>query len=241
MVLHYDGSFEGYLTAVFLTYRHKDDAAFICGFTEPQLGLVEYLQVTTDEELASRVRLKLEGFSDNLLRRLYYAWLSREADIEQDILAYIRLSVEQQRDVFEQRQINPVRHVLNAAHKVYREIGHYVQFIRFIRVGETIYLADIEPEYDILESLVGSFTDRLEGFRFLIRDKTRRKALVLDQKQFWISYDPVLLAPPTPAPGRYEQLWQTYFTHIAIPERINFNLQTLHVPKRYRKFMTEFT
>lgn len=241
MIWYYDNTFEGFLSAVYAIYHAHDDQAQILDGNEPQLGLQEFREVTTSQKLAQRVQRKLEDISEKLPRRVYLAWLSRESGIEQALLAYIRLSVEQDLDPRDQRYRQVVRQVMNAERKVGYDAYRYQQFIRFIRVGQNIYLADIEPDYDILLLLSGLFTDRLEGQRFLIRDKKRGKCLVWDMHRFWISYDPELLAPPTPGISKYEQLWQTYFTHIAIPERINPKLQTKLVPKRYRKYMTEFS
>jgi len=196
--------------------------------------------VATNEEHTSRVQHKLEELSPDLPQRLYCAWLSREPGMEQELLNYIRLALAQGRDIAEQHYREVVRRVLLAERHVRGEAHAFTQFIRFVQVGETVYLADIAPRYDVLEMLVGEFVHRLAGFNFLIRDTKRSKCLVWDGSSFWISYEPELLAPPTPKGGHYEQMWQTYFAKIAIPERINPKLQALHVPRRYRNFMTEF-
>ena len=239
MIWCYDDSYEGFLSAVFAVYRAKDGDAFIQGHFEPQLGLMELRQVETSEEQAERVHQKLEDISEDLSKRMYRAWLSREEQIEQAILAYIRLAVEQNRDPFEQRYLATVSTVLQAEYRVAYDVHRHFQFIRFKRAGDTVYLADIEPQYDILLLLTGMFTDRLDGFRFLIRDIRRGKCLIWDQRHFWLSTDPALLAS-TPEDTEYERLWQLYFHNVAIPERINPKLQTLLVPKRYRRMMTEF-
>ncbi|MCL2548749.1 MAG: TIGR03915 family putative DNA repair protein [Symbiobacteriaceae bacterium] len=236
----YDDTFEGFLSTVFEVYRNKDEAAIFSGSADAQLGLQEERRVITNAGHVKRVQRKLETIDSDLPRRLYYAWLSRETDIEQAIMAYIRLCIEQDMDVCDQRYRDTVRTVLNAARKVGTDVYHYQKFVRFVRAGREVYVADIEPDYDVLELLSGLFEDRLDGFNFIIRDIKRRKCLVWDQRQHWISYDPQLLQP-VPNQGDYEVLWQTYFKHIAIPERINPKLQTLHVPKRYRKHMTEFS
>ena len=239
MQWHYDETFEGYLSAVFQVYKSGDETAIFCGNQETQLGLDTKQTVITDLNHSQRVQRKLEAIDQDLPRRIYYAWLSREPEIEQAILSYIRLCILQDQDVCDQRYLEVVRTVLGASRKVGADVYHYQKFVRFVRAGASVYLADITPDYDVLDLLSGFFEARLEGFNFVIRDLKRSKCLVWDQRHHWISYDPRLMQP-VPNEGNYEQLWQTYFKHIAIPERVNPKLQTLHVPRRYRKHMTEF-
>ena len=240
MIWIYDETFEGFLTAIFEVYKAHDETALILGGREVQLGLVEQHLVVTDESKANRVQRKLDAISEELTKRLYNSWLSQEAGIEQAILTYIRLCIEQGQDVYNQRYNDTVQKVIEAARHVTTEVYHFEKFTRFIRVGRSVYLADVEPGYDILEMLTGLFEARLTGYNFLIRDQKRGKCLVYDQKNHWISYDTRLMQLSAESDSDYEQLWQTYFTHIAIPQRVNPKLQTLHVPKRYRKYMTEF-
>ena len=240
MTWYYDDTFEGFLTTVFAIYKSKDTAPLIFKEQEAQLGLGVSQVVGTDVVRATRVKRKLESFAKELPHRLYCAWLSNEVNIEQQLFAFIQECISQNRDITSQHYRDNVIAVLAAARKVSSDAYQYTKFIRFFHVAPKVYLADIEPEYDILEMLTGEFEDRLEGCNFLIRDLKRRKCLVWNQVQYWVSYEEHLLEPRTPQAGNYEELWQTYFKHIAIPERINPKLQTLHVPKRYRKFMTEF-
>lgn len=244
MIWVYDGSFDGFLSTIFAVYKARDDLAQISrGGTDStvQMGLFqEQRAVETDSQRARRVQNKIEDISPHFLRNVYSAWLSKHEGIDQALLSYIRLGIHIDTNPQDLRYHAYVREVLQAARDVDIDAYHYLQFIRFVRVGESIYMADIEPSYDILLMLCGQFVDRLAGMRFLIRDLTHRKTLIWNQQEFFLSEDPALLEPPLPQADEYARLWQTYFKHIAIPERINPTLQTKLVPKRYRKYMTEF-
>ena len=243
MIWHYDGTFDGFLSGVFAIYQAKDSSATITRLDEMQQSLdpaLSIIDVCTDIALAQRVQNKIEDISHELMRTLYKAWLCEDPAIDQDLLFYIRLALRTDSNPKDRLYYDDVRRVHNAAHKVGTDAYHHLQFIRFVPAGPRLYAADITPTYDILIMLGGAFSDRLAGQRFLIRDLVHRKTLASEGDRFWINDDPALLLPKLQRGDRFETMWQTYFHHIAIPERINPRLQTQLVPKRYRHLMTEF-
>jgi len=142
--------------------------------------------------------------------------------------------------------------VVKAAGRVGNEAHRYLQFVRFVKIApnqpaltdgtETpgLYVADIEPEYDILPKIAGHFARRFQDQRFIIRDKTHAQALVYDTHSCQIVTFPELLDQPLPEDPQFASLWQHYFDSVAIPWRRNLKLQQHFVPLKYRRHMTEF-
>src|ERR1700754_1615221 len=91
-LLVYDGSFEGFLTAVFEVYEYKfADVQFYAqqNYQETIFGATH--EVYTNEVKALRVWNGLEQrVSKNALNQLYKTFLSEKAAIENMLLAYIQ-------------------------------------------------------------------------------------------------------------------------------------------------------
>ena len=240
MIWLYDASFEGFASAIYAALSQKDEQAVIQSEALVQLGLEEVNIVPTEMSHYDYLIKRLEGFDKQIPRTIYKAWLSKKESIDQLLLAYIRLMLRIKKDPSTMRYDDLVRAVLKAANDVGTEAYYHVQFIRFRPITSEIYIADIDPAYDILLFMIGEFQDRLAGKKFLIRDRKRGKCLVCDGFQHWLSTEPELLEIEIHESDSFSDMWKTYFKHIAIPERTNPKLQTQKVPRRYRKLITEF-
>jgi probable DNA metabolism protein len=251
--LTYDGTWEGFLTAVFEIYAGRLGDVYI---TQEAAGLFESRLVTTDTARAARVEAGLRKMGGDLLGTLYSAFLSC-LPVENHILGVIR-SAFAGRNPLEDKVQGPmldrtpgdatvdyadedVRQVLYASRQTGMEINRFMGFVRFVRVDEQGYAADIAPGPDILERLGNHFHERFQSQRFMIRDTQRRKILCSDEHGWWIVRlapdDPM---PPLPKDGVIEELWKQYFKTIANPARKNLKLQQHFVPKKYRNNLTEF-
>ena len=249
MVLVYDGTYEGFLSAVFEAYAlHIAGSAMIS--TEPPLD--QWREVRSDRTRADRVTRKLAEL--RMAEPVFDAWLSREQGIENDLLAVIAMGLKDGYSPMRFLCEESVKRVSAAAHKVSCEAYHFLQFTRFVRaesvheptlkaagtVAPGLYVADIEPQYDILPRLGGHFAKRFQDQFFVIRDLRRSEALVYDTERWQLVNSPELMALPLPEDSEFEHLWRRYFDSVAIPWRRNKKLQQQFVPQKYRTHMTEF-
>lgn len=241
-VFEYDGSYEGFLSAVFEAYLRA-----CAGDCEIQrtgnlagLALGGICSVVSDEKRAERVEKKLCSLSCG--RVLYKAWLSGEENIENDMLACIRIALERGSAPWGMRTENCVSRVCGAAGRVGTEAHRYLQFVRFACVSEEppVYAADIEPKYDILPMLGNHFSKRFSSQCFVIRDRSFNQTLVWDMRSWYISSDPELLRIPLHGDSEFQEMWKGYFRAVAIPWRRNKKLQAQFVPQRFRRYLTEF-
>ena len=184
MVFLYDGSYEGFLSAVFDAYavRTADGALIRPVSDDMTFPLEDWRDVCCSAEKAERVTRKLRAL--DIAETVYDAWLSRDADIENNLLGVIALAIREGRSPMDRQYIDRVRAVTGAARRVRTEAHRFLQFVRFVKVENRrpaltdgkeppgLYVADIEPEYDILPRLAGAF--RISALLSAIRCGTRR-------------------------------------------------------------------
>lgn len=245
MTYIYDGTYEGFLSAVFCIYADKRQKTAHLATNETAGGLPfqDEIQVEPNEAHADRVSARLESL--HISQNVYHAWLYTDEDMNNALLAYIRLAIEIKGNPDSRRYDPAVHAVHRAIRRVLKEVERFRQFTRFVKAGKNtagtgVYVADIAPAYDILPLLIEFFTDRLNDQCFILRDTVRKYSLVWDTENWHLSSLPEINDPPLPEDEEFEALWRTYFENIAIPWRKNLKLQQHFIPLRYRKNMTEF-
>jgi probable DNA metabolism protein len=236
-ILLYDRTWEGFLTAVFDGYgkdvsiRREAD----------EVSLFPCQTVGSDAEKARRVEKGLVKLAPDLPETVYMAWLSEIPGVEDDLQALIALGFTRRRDPRGDMTHPVVRAVNKACKQTGWERQRMLQFVRFVQTQEGIYVADIEPNCNVLALIGNHFHHRFGDQRLLIRDLKRRLILV-SRKGGWsikiLSADETM--PPLPEDGLFEELWRGYFKAIANPARLNLKLQQKFVPLRYREHLTEF-
>jgi len=241
MLYRYDGSFEGFLCAVFCAFERRDRSAFIEAESVMSLRWCEEMTVATEPDKARRVTEGLRRLSPRLPGTVYLAWLSRMDGIDDALLGFIRLGFDRRRDPQHMLYNGSAAKVMDAARKVGGEQHRFLQFLRFTKALPDLYVADIAPAYDVLALIVPHFAARFADMNFIIRDKGRRKAALWDRTRWqMVEGDSELMSLPLPEDGEIEALWRRYFESVAIPERKNRRLQQRFVPLRFRENMTEF-
>ena len=227
MTYIYDGSFQGLLTAIFAAFKAKNPDTAELRADDGSIALPgsDNERVSTDDALALRVENKLRALGID--RTIYLAWLYKTGDIDTAILRCVKTAIDTGRDIRDMMYLPWVKEVRQAANKVGNERHRYMQFVRFVKAGSAgpgepeLYIADIEPLYDILPLIADHFSKRFGSQRFIIRDKRRRCALVWDTDRWYITELAELMNAPLPADGEFESRWREYFERVAIPWRKN--------------------
>lgn len=248
MLLVYDGSYDGLLCAVFDIYEKKllNCASIISSDKLDSIPLCESLEVKNNSKHADRVERKLKSLGAGAT--VYKAWLSKEAGIEDCILDYIRTALKIQGNPSGMLYDKNIKRTVLAARHVSNEAHRYLQFTRFIKVCRTredgavlsIYVGDIEPQYEILHLIAKHFTKRFAAQHFLIRDKAHGQTLIWDTRSWYITELPGFLEPALPGSEEFGEMWRSYFEALSIPWRANKKLQQQLVPRKYRRYLTEF-
>jgi len=243
MIMIFDGTFEGFLTAVFDVYYQKVNPVVIQKADEMQLTLdSEVHYVTTDIKQAARVFSGIkEKVSDTAASYVYHAFLSGEDEKYMDMLSYIKLGFKLGHMVDSHLKEDCVRRVHKLSKHVGREAHLLHGFARFAETKNGVLYCPISPKNDILHLVADHFVGRLMNEQWVIHDKSRNKAAVYNRSDYIIT-DVPKDANVQYAEGEEEtqELWTAFFNALAIESRKNHKLQRQLLPLYFRKNMTEF-
>lgn len=237
----YDGSFEGFLSAVAQSYLRRTIPGTL-DTEAPQPGLFdEPVWIETDTVAAARLmdamRKKLDR---NTMQRIFQVFLCDDAPRERELLLYIHMGLKEPGLLLD--PAHPVvyaveqyqKRVLTTLHKMHG-------FTRFEQLHDSSFYARIEPPRNVLPLMGSHFRKRFRQERFIIHDLKRALALVYDTRELRLhsvhDYD---IPERSDDEARFQALWKRFFDTVAIEERINPKLQRQWVPLQYRKWMNEF-
>ena len=246
----YDGTFSGFLTAVFDVYSRKDNPGVILPFNAPALLFTDKYEVVTDAGKSDRVWSGIARTGGQRSgEHLYYAFLSCDKDVEMVLLQYLRHLFLSGHAVMDDLS-NP--YVLKV-HKLYRTVSREAQrilmFLRFELSADNIYFAPFAPKYDVIPLTLGHFKDRFADQKWIIYDTLRNYGFYYDMQTIErITIDTPAFSSETgnlfngvehSDEDKWQDMWRTYFKGMAIAERKNLALQRNFMPKRFWKYLTE--
>lgn len=250
ILLSYDSTFEGFLTAVFEVFEFKYRDPKIIRQSDIQQNLfAEPINVITDNEKADRVIKKLNGqLGADGVRSLIYAFLSEMEKIEDILLEVIEYAVKNPDvNIMKDFSNDAVLQITQLTKSVGREKHRMEAFVRFELLNDGIYFAKVSPDFDVLTLIARHFKNRYQDQKWLIYDLKRKYGVYYDLENIEIitlDFDVKALGDKdnqvfSDAEIEYQKLWAEYFDHANIKERKNKKLHLQHVPKRYWKYLTE--
>ncbi len=243
IVLQYDDSFEGLLTAIFESYRRKPMPVSVVGAQHQRLLGVEYETITTDDSKAERVIAGIEKtIGGDVYERIWTGFLSCQPDKGDIIYQYIRLGMHLGHAVHQHLTDERVMAMDKLASLVGKESSQLIEFVRFSRMEGGVYYAKIQPDNEVIPLMMPFFVDRFQTHPFIIHDTDRQSAGV-STPQGWFLTSTADMELPSLADDEwdYRRLWKRFYDTIAIKERINPQLRRQHMPKRFWRNITEMT
>jgi len=245
----YDGSFNGFLTAVFTGFQQRIIHADIQKRDTSQNGLFnENETIFTNITQAKRVWNGIRNRSNTAIKNIYFAFLSEHKGIEPLLYCYIRKLMGCQADRSSDFSDDCILKINQLAHKVGREKHRMEAFVRFQLTKDEIYFSIIEPDYNVLPLLSKHFRSRYADQQWMIYDAKRKYGLYYNLEGVeLISLDLEenvtnsirRSSVMNPEEYNYQELWNSYFQSTNIKSRINKKLHVQHVPKRYWKYLSE--
>jgi len=234
----YDGSFEGFLTALSLAL----DSAAPCAIAKEdaeEAGLFsEFINSGTDPLRASVARDR-RGSTESW-QHVRFAFLSEVTGAETGILKYVKLLAKKGPGADNMLADDRVRKIHRLSASVGGEAHMFKGFVRFKELADKTLYSRIEPDHNILALLVPHFRARLGTFNWVIHDARRNNAaLYFKGRLIYAPLDSARLLEDAKE-AEVRELWQHFFKTVAIKERINPKLQRQNVPLKYRKNLTEF-
>lgn len=248
-ILIYDGSFNGFLTAVFIAFDEKLVVADIQKKTKVQRGLFSDSEpIFTQMDKAKRVWNGIRKKNNTVIKDIYFAFLSETENIEPLLYRYIRKLFSTGMDVHSNYSDSLTLKISQLARSVSREKHRMEAFVRFQLTKDGIYFANIEPDFDVLPLISKHFRNRYADQQWIIYDVKRSYGLfynlygveivTLDLKEVYtnsIQKSDTFLDTEYD----YQNLWNNYFRSTNIKSRINPKLHQQHLPKRYWKYLSE--
>ena len=239
--LKYDSTFEGLLTAVFTVYEERLSSVLIVEerFFEANF-FSEVNEVFTDESKASRVWEGLKEFQQ-FRTSVYRSFLSELPDKEVYILDAIRYVLKTRND--KDYGQPSVLKLAQLTKQIVREKHRMEAFVRFKRTKDDVYVAIIEPDFNVLPLIARHFKNRYADQQFVIYERKRNYGIFYDLNTVELIEldfdDAVLKEALHDEEMHYDKMWQDYFISTGIKRRINKKLHLRHVPKRYWKYLNE--
>ena len=248
--LLYDGSFDGFLSAVFYVFERKLKNATIQVEGDHQEQLFsEDTTIICEKDKADRVWNGIKAITPkDVCTKIYYAFLSEQKGVEQLLLNYIQYIFKTKGKLAKDYTYYSVLQTSKIAKNVTREKHRMEAFVRFRLTKDAIYFSSIEPDFNVLPLIAKHFKNRYADQQWIIYDIKRNYGLhynleevVFVQMNFpkgfnFFKTDTDFFADEE---FQFQELWQNYFESTNITERKNMKLHIRHVPKRYWKYLSE--
>lgn len=251
MTYSYDGSYQGLLTAVFTAFEYKEFAVDIACEDTFQPGLFETTRtVVSDFEKYQRVQKGLLKYlpADKALD-FWRAYLAEDPEITAIVFQLIIEVFKGNVDVLQNYGDEKVLKFKQTLKKINRERHRMKAFVRFQKSADGMYLAVVNPDFNVLPLIIPFFRNRYADQTWLIYDDIRKYGIYYDLKtvtEVKLTLPQVGMLQTTSAvtdldakEKKYENLWQSYFQSTNIEARKNLKLHIQHVPKRYWRYLPE--
>jgi probable DNA metabolism protein len=252
----YDGTFEGLLTVIAGAISgHAEVCEISAGDLSPDL-FTEIKQVATDQVLADHFLKNFASrISKTVLLDIGYCFLSEDPGIEKVIFDFMCLLLLQGEPVTRNFSDPTIFKIRRTCDQVAHEIQRMYEFVRFRKLHNGVYYAPISPDHNVIQLIAPHFKDRFADQLWLIHDTTRKTAIHYDGHQCrfipWLEMSDEVITANIPFRAgeersiydgkemAYQKIWDQYFQHIAIPERLNKRQQRQRMPERYWKYLVE--
>lgn len=241
----YDGSFEGFLTAIFYAYPEKENSHIIKSKDYTPNLLYEPISVTTELDKFQRVYDSINHkLSPRVLRNIYYVYLSEVANCENLSLNYLKLCYQYGVDINLAKNNDIIIAIDTICRKVSHEAHRFTGFVRFKEISPLCFYAQIEPDHCILPLIEKHFTTRFSDQNFIIHDLKRKMALVYNQADVYLQKltpEENSLLESYQNNDNFQDLFKAFYDSMTIPERANPRLQKRLAPTRYWKHLAEMS
>lgn len=251
VVLLHDGTFEGFLTAVFEIFRLRLAQAAPAAQIRHQPGLLESSRhLETDPVKADRVRAGVVARAGSEgLSMLRAALLSERPGIETSALRWLRGLFGPGDSSRGRNVLDPdTMELLQAAEAVRHEAHRFQGFVRFSKAPDGSLFAVLAPDHDILDLLGPHFRARFPNESWSLFDSRRGRCLrqgAEGLRSFLI--DPANLPRDARGVGMAAEvregdvqgLWLAYYRATNIAERANPKLLARNLPRKYWRYLPE--
>ncbi|MDL2233282.1 TIGR03915 family putative DNA repair protein [Ruminococcaceae bacterium OttesenSCG-928-L11] len=238
----YDDTFDGLLSAVFATYKRREEPYIIATGDNLQVMFgQEVVAIDTDFSHARRVESGIRKvMGADGWEAVRTAYLSHDGDRATKIYRYIRLGMKIGRAVATHLSHEDVQPILDMNRHTGNEAHLLTGFVRFSLMENGVYFARITPKNNVMPLILPHFAERFGDQPFLIHDPVHQIAGVFDLRDsYMVETDALNLPELAEGEEAWQKMWKRFYETIAIKERTNPKLRRTHMPMRYWHNMTE--
>jgi len=203
---------------------------------EPSAATLQGRSAGRDSEGAASY---LRALSAELFDLIISIWMSEEP-LERALLEICAETGRRGSAVLGDHGDPRLRSLVQASRRVMRETHRLIGLARFSRRRDGLWSAPIEPDHNVLASMVPHFSRRFGNEGFAIVDTKRRLAILsLEGRISSLAGDQAVELLPDAIDDEDASLWKRYFKAVDNPSRRNLSLQRRLMPVRYWKYLTE--
>ncbi|RKR13182.1 putative DNA metabolism protein [Maribacter vaceletii] len=179
--LIYDGSFNGFLTAVFVGFEEKRKTLNINKRTSCSNNLFIKTQIIfTDMKKAKRVWNTIQNKNSTALKNIYFTFLSEKKNIENVLYLYIKSLFNPYQAAQIGFSISEQINIEDVSLTVAKEKRYLEKTIQFKESNDGIFYINIAPDFDVLPLLSKHFRIRVNKKPWLIYDVNRNYGIYYD-------------------------------------------------------------
>lgn len=182
-ILIYDGSFNGFLTAVYSAFDEKIQVADIQKNGITQKGLFSDTEtIFTQMENAKSVWNGIQSKSHIAIRNIYFAFLSEQKGIEIVLYKYIK-KLFSPADMLSLNFTDELESKINQLAKTVGKEKQYMEAsVKFNLTADAIHFAFIRPDNDVLPLISRHYRFQFSDTPWMIFDSKRNYGLYYDLK-----------------------------------------------------------
>lgn len=251
MIYCFDGSYQGFLTAVFESFERKHFEGSLVVKDEFFAPLFEEVfDIVTDREKAQRVLNGLNKVcSPKQKTDIFKVFLSEKPEVWKALMYILQNLFLDNKIILDNYADAQVLLFHKTLTSVDRERHRMKAFIRFQKTNDGMFHAIIEPDFNVLPLITEFFRKRYADQAWLLYDVKRKYGVLYDQQMLSEVYltphqqnaltklEDIISFDETEE--KYQTLWQQYFKSTNIEARKNMKLHLQHVPRRYWKYLVE--
>ena len=235
----YDGTFKSLLDLISKLIKLKTKPLDI---KEKENFRSNLLDDVIELELDMEFDISKIEVSKNIMKTIYYVYLSSDEHKELIIYYFFLNALKYQDKIFTMRNLKCVYSALKLAKHVSNECHKLKGFVRFKEINNHVLYAEIAPDSDVLELLSRHFAKRLANEYWIIKDMNRNMYSIYDTKKYYIVSGKNINLKDIEIKKEekeVENLWLTFFKTIGIEARKNRRCQMNFMPKKYWKYIIE--
>ncbi len=199
------------------------------------------LKIEVNNDLIKQI---INNYSIRIFNIIYYVFLSENENKELIIYYFYLNLLKYKTNIIYMRNLRCVSKALKISKYVSSEAHRLKGFVRFKKLKQEIYYAEIAPENNVIFLLAKHFKNRLKNEYWIIKDVKRGLISIYDKKDFYLTTESNFKMhdfKTSEDDADIKDMWKEFYNIIAIEQRTNERCRMNFMPKKYWKYIIEMS